>query len=265
MAIKATLDRAGYEALPEAQRSLYAERGGQYVVDLEGTPSGFVSRETHDSFRQNNIALERERDALRQKYGDLDPEAARKALEEQQKLREKKLLDEGAVEQLFSERSKRMKDDYEAKIAAAEKSRTDTETHLQKLLVDRELMLAGSALGIKDAPAGVDPLTEGPMVDFVNRGRSVFAIKDGQAVAIKDGAVVYGKEGKPLTIREWAEEQASRGAAHLFKQSRGGGASPKDPVGNSVIGGKRRSEMTRDEEDRFIGEHGYAALAKLPK
>jgi hypothetical protein len=79
MALRHKLTKDEHTALPEALRDHYKEADGAFVLD------GFAPVDTLNEFRTNNRQLKGELAALREKYGDLDPEKARAAMTELEK------------------------------------------------------------------------------------------------------------------------------------------------------------------------------------
>mgnify|MGYP006260070567 FL=1 len=100
MALKQSVDNI--EEVEENFRPLYTEQDGKYVLpEIEG----LVSKKTVDEFRNNNIALLKERDSLKEdmgKYQDIELEQAREALKLKEDLENKKLMDEGQFEELLN-------------------------------------------------------------------------------------------------------------------------------------------------------------------
>lgn len=250
MALPQTVTKEEFEKLPEVVRDHYSEDKGTFYLKL-------VPKEKLDEFRSNNIALLRERDELKtqaERYKDLDPEKAREALAKLTKLDEKKLIDEGKVDELVTQRTGAMKADLEKKLTAAEKERELAHARLSELLIDNSLR--ETALK-PDIAARASALT-----DIVLRAKTIWALnKESKPVAMKDGNVLYGKDGQPLTMTEWLTTLRAD-APHLFEESSGGGAS--NDKGGALKSTKKRSEMSVAEKTEFISKHGRTEYEKLP-
>ena len=81
------------EEIPTEHLSLYAEREGAWVLDVDGA----VEKTKLDEFRNTNVSLLKERDDLKQRFDGIDPEQARAALAERQREEEDRLLKGGAA------------------------------------------------------------------------------------------------------------------------------------------------------------------------
>lgn len=231
MALKAVL--ASLDEVPEALRSLYVEKDGKFLLDVEGV----VPKERLDEFRTTNVNLLKERDALKaqvEKYKDIDPEKARTALTQLQKIEEGKLLTEGKLDEVVTKRTEAMRAEYENQIKALKTAQTsvvgerDTLSgQLSKLLIDGSAREIALKLGAR--PEAL------PFI--LLKSAAEWQMKDGKPTPIKDGNLVYGKDGQtPITMEEWVGGLATE-AAYLFKDSNGGGANNK-PNGSSVTGGR---------------------------
>jgi hypothetical protein len=90
------------EEIPAEHLGFYVERDGAFVLDAEGA----VEKSRVDEFRNNNVTLKKQLDELLKKYEGVDPDEARKLLEQKQKLEEGQLLKEGDVEKIVLARVK---------------------------------------------------------------------------------------------------------------------------------------------------------------
>ena len=59
------------DEIPAEHLPLYAEREGAWVLDVDGA----VEKSKLDEFRNNNVALAKERDDLKKRYEGIDPDA----------------------------------------------------------------------------------------------------------------------------------------------------------------------------------------------
>jgi hypothetical protein len=90
------------DEVPAEHFSLYAERDGAWCLDVDGA----VEKSKLDEFRNNNIALTKERDELKQRFDGIDPDAVRALAAEKQKLEEAAQLKAGEVEKVVEARVK---------------------------------------------------------------------------------------------------------------------------------------------------------------
>jgi hypothetical protein len=72
------------DQIPPELQSLYVERDGSFVLDVEGA----VDKSKLDEFRANNIALANQLAEHTKRFQGIDPEEVRKLAEEKQRLEE---------------------------------------------------------------------------------------------------------------------------------------------------------------------------------
>lgn len=241
--LKTKITKAEFEALPEATRELYIEQNGTFVLDADFEDvSGLKS--ALDKERTTRGTLEKTLSELKKQLGDTDPAKAREALAKLQELEDKKLIDEGKVEELLRSRTERLVKDFEQKLADRDGKLTAAEKRLAELVIDNELRAVGASKKVR-AEA---------MEDFLERGRKVYRLVDGKAVPMQGDQVVFGKKpNEPMSMDEWADSLTPK-APHLFEGSSGGGAN------NSGGGGGPRGPHTISKEDAK-DRHKYAAAS----
>lgn len=218
MALQFVVD--SLESVPEAHRPLYAEKDGKFILGVEGA----VSSDKLTEFRDNNRTLKRQNDELTAKFADIDPEKYRELTAQEQKLRDKQLIDSGKVDELIAERVAAMRGDHDKQLKAVAGERDGMKKQLESLVIDGALRDAASKAGV--APTAID--------DVLLRGRGTFRLVDGKAVAMDGDKQIFGKDGESLGVTEWVGGLAEK-APHLFPPSTGGGA-PKGGVGSGGTG-----------------------------
>lgn len=181
-------------------------------------------------FRDSNVALRKELDGLKDKFGEVNLDDYKKAvdfmtkLEQQQSNEEEaKLLKAGNIDDVVARRTDKMRADYtkqqDALTAArdtAVNERNALGTKLGELLIGRDAQVEASNLGVK--------LTKGGLRDFLSRAHADWVIDgEGNMVAQRAGEKLFGSDGAPLKMKEWAESIVDE-APHLFEGSTGGGA-----------------------------------------
>lgn len=209
--------------VPEALKTYYvAGEGGKMVLDAEG----LVPKARVDEFRNNNIALQRQIDAVK----GIDPAKYADLLKLQTQLNEKELIAKGDVDGLVNSRVTAMKAASDADKARLEGELSTSNKTLSQLMIDNVVKSAAIASGV--TPSAVD--------DVVLRAHQTFVVENGQAVAKSNGQVVYGKDGTtPLQPTEWIAN-LRKSAPHLFAGFNGGGAGG----GNRGAAGNDFSKMT---------------------
>lgn len=252
------------DEIDEGLRSLYTQVGDEFVLDIDD--KDFKSR--LGEFRDNNIELTNKLKSAMEQAGSaeelqkklqqfegLDPEAARKAVEQMTSLEEQKLIDAGQLEDVLSQRTERMRADYEGKISALQKSLDSTTGDRDKLHGQLSSVVIDNSL--QQAVAGVASIRKGAMQDVLARGRQVWKLDDqGNPVPYgSDGNTMYGKDPqKVLSMDEWAQGLMAE-APYLFEPNSGGGG-----PGNKGGGGQEPGTVNAgDSEGLSANLEGLAA------
>ena len=264
MALKAVISKEDHEKLEQGLKSLYAEKDGKFVLELEGA-------ELSENVAGLKSALEKERKerkkaaddykALAEKFQDIDPEKAREAMKKAEELADKELIDKNKIEELVLRRTERMKaahdqqiSGFNTKIKELEDSNRRQEARLSEVLIEDALRQVALKPEIGFRPEA--------MRHLILSGREIWKIQDGKPVPTRaDGTVIYGKDPNvPMSMEEWVTGLRSE-FPYLFGES-GGGGTPHGGKGTKP--NKKRSEMTNSEKAAFIGEHGQEAYLNLP-
>jgi hypothetical protein len=236
------------DEVPAEHLSLYAERDGAWVLDVEGA----VEKAKLDEFRNNNLTLAKERDELKQRFDGIDPEQARTLLSEKQKAEEEKLLRGGSdaapdaeknekekaaererIEKVIEGRVKGIKGELEKQVASLTKERDSLNARLTAIQIDQGAITAATKRGLRSTA----------IADITSRARLVFKLVSGTPQAFEnDGKTVrYGRDGlSPMTLEEWVDTQVSE-APHLFESNAGGGA-----ASNAAGGGARTHSLQKN-------------------
>lgn len=132
-------------------------RNGKYVLDAEVVEDVSGLRTALEKERGGRSELEKAMNALKAQFDGLDPAKARDALEQIQKLQDKKLIDEGKLEELLAHRTERLRADHENQIKAFNKQLEDGKgmsdrltAQLSELLIDNAVRSAAGKLGVHD-------------------------------------------------------------------------------------------------------------------
>lgn len=211
------------EEVPAEHLSLYTERDGAWVLDIEGA----VDKAKLDEFRSNNVALMKERDELKQRFDGIDPEDVRKLAEEKRRLEEAQQLKTGEIEKVVEGRVKAIKADLEKQLSTVTGERDALNARLVAIQIDQGVITAATKRGLRPTA----------MPDITARARTIFRLVNGVPTAFEadDKSVRYGKDGlTPMTLEEWVDVQVSE-APHLFESNAGGGAAGN---GSGGVGNK---------------------------
>jgi hypothetical protein len=208
------------EEIPAEQVSLYTERDGAFFLDVEGA----VEKAKLDEFRNNNLALAKERDELKQRFDGIDPDEVRAVLADRAKLEQEKQLKAGEVDKVVEGRIKGIKAELEKQVGSLTTERDALNARLTTIQIDQGVITVATKRGLR--PTAI--------ADITSRARTVFKLVNGAPAAFEaDGkSVRYGRDGlTPMTLEEWVDTQVSE-APHLFESNAGGGA-----AGNAAGGG----------------------------
>jgi hypothetical protein len=250
MALKTTYENA--QDIPEGMETLYTEgdSGSFNLTEVEG----MIDKGRLDEFRDNNIQLRKDIEAeqantaaanlqleqrlsdmkaLEEKFSNIDMDEwqslqdKKRSVEDQAKaIADKKLIDAGDVDTLINQRVEEvlavkareydeLKKGYEDKVFGLEDNLSKYDVQLNTMLVDGEISRFASENGVRGSA----------LEDVLHRGRSLFKVEDGQAMAFDEtGRKVYAEDAvTPLTISGWLGELAES-APHLFEASTGAGS-----------------------------------------
>ena len=243
MALKLMI--AKLEDVEEVFRSLYKMGGdGKYHLDTEEDAD---NKKKLQEFRDNNIVLMKEKEALENKIKALgDPAEIEKMKKKIQAIDDKQMIEAGKIDELVAQKTERMRADFENQLNAMktaldskDKELGNLNGRLSEVLIDSEITRAVTQVG------GV---RKEALQDLVARGKRVWRLEDGMPVPKEGDKTLYGKDGKSvLTFDEWAQIQFET-APFLFEASAGGGAAGSG--GNAA--------------NRNRGQAEKEALIKLP-
>ncbi len=228
MKLKATLNKAAYDALPAGLKDAYIKGEGEDEFVLEGVDEKEYGSKLNE-FRTNNKALMKDKEELehlKEKFKDIDPVKVKEyegQLAKINAMEEGELLKAGKIDEVIATRTKRMREDYESQINAKDKLlKTTTEekeafkSKLGVTLIDAEVQRV-----IND----VAKPREKAVPDILGRAKTLWSVDEkGNIVARNaDGKQAFGSDGEPLTLKEWSQGLLKE-APHLFESAAGGGA-----------------------------------------
>ncbi len=223
--------------------------GDGFILDVDGKDLTAQVRE----FRTNNVGLEkrieevekqREEDAKKYKGIDLDKyKAGQTLLNQIQDQNERKLMEEGKFEEVYSARSETMRLGHESDMSAKAEIITGLETANKTLRGSLGSMKIEQSLGLALNKAGAK-LKKSAMTDIMARTHGTFSVNDdGNIEPLVNGQLIRGPKGDPITMPEYLDDLAKT-APHLFESGGGGGA------GGSGTGGSGRTATGKLRLDR---------------
>lgn len=200
------------EEIPAESQSLYVERDGGWMLDVDGA----VDKTKLDEFRTNNIALSNQLAEQKKRFEGIDPDEVKKLTEDKRKLEEAQQLKGGEAEKVVEGRLKTAKTEWDKQFNAVTAERDTLNARLTAIQIDQGVITVATKKGLR--PTAIPDITA--------RARAVFRLVDGAPRAYEaDGQTVrVGKDGiTPMTLDEWVDQQVAD-APHLFESNSGGGA-----------------------------------------
>lgn len=168
-----------------------------------------------DEFRGNNVKLMKDMETLSAKFDGIDVDGYKEMVNQQQALKDKKLISEGKIEELLEERTKTMREKHNQELDKIQGLNGTLNKQLETLVIDNAVRDSATKAGVVDT--GVD--------DVLLRSQSVFTLEKGKAVPHDpNGNIIYGEgTSEPMSVQEWVKGQMEV-APHLFKSSNGSGS-----------------------------------------
>lgn len=197
--------------VPASLKDHYKQNAeGKWELQVEGA----VAKSKVEEFRNKNIELQKELDATKAKYKDVDPEKWGDYKAAYDDVQTGKAIKKEGFEEAVAKRVEAMKADMETKLKAEQEARAKAEGDLTTLRLDHALRDAGNKRGIRKEAVN----------DLLLRGRQSLKFEDGKLIAYgDDGQKRYGANGDPMTADEWADDLL-KNAPHLFEPNKGQGA-----------------------------------------
>lgn len=198
-------------------------------------------------------------------FEDLNPEEVKEAISAHRAQKDRKLLDEGKVEELLQTRTERLRADHNSQLTAKDKLIKELQETTSKLHGDLNRAVLGSAITQACSKTNVQP-TATKLVEKL--AGETWKVEDGQLRAYDNTGPIMGKDTRPISMEEWVEGLRTE-HGYLFKESYGGdagtgGSSAKGGSSSARNGQQKRSQMTVPEKVAYVNEHGREAFNKLP-
>lgn len=265
----ATLTYESLSEVPEDLQEAAKEQDGKYVVNV-------VSSTKIKEFRDNNIAVTKERDALQGAIAQFenvtgvtvpDLETGKlsdfaKTLEQlrdtKKKVEDGALVENTSLEEAAAARVTEVTNNFKDQLAqmakdrdAHKSARDAAERRANEMMVENAVRLIAS-----DPDVG---MWEKAVTMVLPQALKTFRVDTEEGKIIPkhgDGTIIYGSDGvTPKTMKEWLLEQREENT-FLFKNSKGGGA-----TGNADKEGGRLTQaeidkMTPQQRMQYARKHG---------
>jgi hypothetical protein len=177
-------------------------------------------------------------------FEGIDPEGIRSLLSKVSEDEDKALIKSGDIDAVITKRTERMKAGYEAETKAEREAREKAEARVQSF---SKRVLENSIR----AEAGAAGLHQFAVEDALYRAGATFVIDDNGNPVAAEG--ILGKDGKPLTLKEWFSDMKEK-APHWYPAAQSGSGAQ----GNTSGKGSQRT-MTRAEFDALSPSARMAA------
>ena len=167
-------------------------------------------------------------------FEGIDPEGIKALLSKFSEDEDAALIKAGDLDKVISKRTERMKAGFEAETKAEREARERAESRVQafgKRVLENSIR----------AEAGAAGLHQFAVEDALYRAGSMFVIDDAGNPVAAEG--VLGKDGKPLTLKEWFSDMKEK-APHWYPATQSGSGAQ----GNTSGKGSQRT-MSRTEFD----------------
>lgn len=185
-------------------------------------------------------------------FDGIDPEAVRSILQRFSDDEEAQLIAGGKIDEVLNKRTERMKSSYDKDLQAA---KDEAQRHASRTEKFASRVMKGEVIGAA-TEAGVHKFA---MEDAMLAASRDFELDDDGNPVAKEGR--FGKDGKPLTLKEWfAEMKDTR--PHWFPATANGGGAGQP--GGDIRPGTPRSKMTAKQKGEYISKHGKDAYLALP-
>lgn len=238
------------DEIPEALRGFYVEKDGKWMLDVD----------VSEDLQKLQGALENERNehkGTKEKskiFEGIDPELAKKLIEEHKKQQDKKLIDAGKVDELVQQRVEEVIKGHQKEMDVLKKQLEAATSQLTKELVDNKILMEARGAGVRDT--AID--------DVLLRGRQIFKLVDGKVVGEAEGKTLFGRDGKEMGIGDWIKSSLLEKAPHLFNNPSGAGAQPGAGQGGGTQQGVHKiSRADARDPQKYSAVKAEAAKAGL--
>jgi hypothetical protein len=222
---------ASLSEIPEAFRSEYEERGGQFHLKLEGDFAPLVEANTKlAEFRDNNRALnakKTELENLLKNFEGLDPKEYKELKAKITEFEKSGARKPDDVSKMIADAVRSAVEPLQSELTSIKTQEAQAKKALQMKGLEDSLRDVGTKLGVRDTA----------IRDFVRRGTEVFQVTENGKYAALDGDTPLfskARPAEPLSMEEWAAA-LQKEASHLFEPSKGGGTPPGGPGGNGGV------------------------------
>ena len=176
MALKFKYDSK--EQVPVEHMPLYAERDGAFVLDVDGV----ADKSKLDEFRSSNVELIKERDDLKERFKDIDPDEVRKLMAEKRRLEEEQQLKAGEFNKVLENKLNALKEHHGKELTAKSVALEAATKQLTAIQIDQAVVSEATQRGLRATA----------LQDVTARAHSVFQLVNGVPTAYEaDGTTQF--------------------------------------------------------------------------
>lgn len=245
MPLRLTVDKAEFDALPEAAQNFYAEKDGRFVLDAEGVEdtSGLKS------------ALQRERDERKaakealKAFEGIDPEEARSLLTNKKKAEEDALKQAGKWEEMKSQ----IVSEWEKKLDPLAKERDRYRAAVDRYLIDAQATAAIAEH--KGVPALLLPHVKQHIRVVEENGEFVARVVDANG-----NPRIGDAQGNPMTISQLVERDFKQNDIFGRAFEASGAAGSGAPAGSQAGGAGGKKQVKRADFDAMAPNERMAFI-----
>ena len=239
--------------VPEALRSLYLEKDGQYRLDVTGVEDTSGLKSALQKEREAAKEARRLQKEIESRFDGIDPDKVKSMMAKFENDDEAKLIAAGKIDEVISKRTEKLRIELQKQVDAAKsetKAALESRGKFSQRVLDNHIRAAAAKAG----------LHAHAVEDALFRARNMFSLDEaGEAVQIDgEGKPTLGKDGKtPFTPVEWLESM-KESAPHWFpagSSGGGGGGGTKDAGGVKTIDRERFNKLNPVEKVKILKTH----------
>jgi hypothetical protein len=185
-------------------------------------------------------------------FEGIDPEGIKALLSKVSEDEDAALIKSGDIDAVINKRTERMKAGFEAETKAEREARERAESRVQAF---SKRVLENSIR----AEAGAAGLHQFAVEDALYRAGSMFVIDDNGNPVAAEG--VLGKDGKPLTLKEWFGDMKEK-APHWFPATQSGSGAQGNTNGKGTSKTMSRAEFDglSSKEKMAVSKSGISII-----
>jgi hypothetical protein len=203
------------EEVSESLQEFYKPKGDGFSLDLEGEQERSALKEKLKEFRDNNVHLQNELEAVKTRFADLedlDPNDLKEAIQAHRAVKEKEMVPAIEMDRLVSQKVLETKKKYEKEIEEAKQLANRLQMEMSRMTIEKTVTEAINQVG---------QLQKGALPDVLRRAQ--------QEIEVKEERLIDRSTGLSIDPVEWAQG-LYKSSAYFF--------SPNSGIGSKGSGGE---------------------------